>query len=102
MSLYDISLLSVYVILTLLGIISLISCHISPEQNRGSLFPPMHTMTCVSVVPVTFAGDICNSVEDSISWKKVENLHVMSCFDKSVLIMIKHNKMIPTQCSHTF
>ena len=49
-----------------------------------------------------YAGDICNSVEDSISWKKTENLHVMSCFDISVHIIIKHNKMIPTQCSHTF
>ena len=70
MSSYDISLLSVYVILTLLGTISSISCHTPSEQNRRSLFSPMYATNWVSVVPVIFAGYICNSVEDLFPGRK--------------------------------
>ena len=55
---YDISLSSLYVIFTLLGIIISILLCSSSSQYNSNLFSPMHATTCVSLVPVNFAGHV--------------------------------------------
>ena len=54
----DINLSSLYVIFTLLGIIISMLQHSSSSQYNSNLFSPMHATTCVSLVPVNFAGDV--------------------------------------------
>ena len=66
MSSNEMSLSSLNVICTFLGIIFSISRRISSSHVNKSLFAPIRTTISLSVVPVTLAGDVSKLSSDVI------------------------------------